>query len=179
MLLLTMFAWLTANVHSAVAHCLCAESCHEAHSEALASGAATLPSVSQGSLETGAGVFIHSEFAQNCDHHEPAFGGAAAHDGQGRGCCDSPDSNICLDHTQELVTAPVSYGSSSVLVSLSLSQFVHLHVSLFQALICAVAEDPAHTRASARVPAAEDTRTSGWSHLVHTALPVRGPSVLA
>lgn len=177
MLLLTMFAWLTANVHSAVAHCLCAESCHEAHSEALESRAAGLSTVSDVSSGTVGSYFIGSSSTQDCAHHDPANTGGS--DARNRGCCDSPDSNICLDHTQELVTAPVSYGSSSVLLSLSLAQFVHLHVCLFQSLICAVAEDPAHTRASARIPSAEDTRTFGWSHLVHTALPVRGPSILA
>lgn len=174
-----MFAWLTANVHSAVAHCVCAEACHEAHSEAFEGGAISHSLDSDGPHGTGVGLFMGSSSTESCSHHEPGFAGVAAHDGQGRGCCDSPDSNVCLDHTQEMMTAPVSYGSSSALLSLSLSQFVHLHLCLFHALICATEQDPAHTRTSARTPAFADTRTFGWSHLVHTALPVRGPSLLA
>ena len=169
MLLLMTFAWLTANVHSAVAHCICAEACHEAHSEGPENGPATRPSVSEGTPCGDGGFFIGSNAPQS----------GASREAQGRGCCDSPDSNICLDHTQELVTAPVSYGSSSWLLAQSLSQFVHIHGCLLRALISAEEQDPAHARNSARFPAADDTRTFGWSHLVHTALPVRGPSILA
>lgn len=173
MLLLTMFAWLTANIHSAVSHCVCADACHEGYSGSPTESADSFLHVSPGS--SGAS-FISSSTAPSCLHRgEPD---AAESDMRERGCCDSPDSNICLEHTQELVTAPVSFGSNSALLSLSLSQFVNLHACWFHSLVCAVAKDPVHERSYSSIPDAEDNRTVGWLHLVHTALPVRGPSIL-